>query len=161
MHTHTHARSIHPINKSPAHVLHVAPICMLQLLEYFYSCVYVCVSIVCVCVSVNQRVRQAGLCVCPKAHLVWCDLPQADWCGTVAQMLARLFPTVYVCVCFMSVGECVCVCWGQRSAHSEKTNTSFILRLIPTNTNKNLAVRANRETADTFPLFYFFIFFLF
>lgn len=66
-----------------------------------------------------------------------------------------------VCVCFvMSVGECVCVL--RAADHSEKTNTSFILGLIPKNTNKNLAVRANRETADAFPLFYFFlIFFLF
>lgn len=49
----------------------------------------------CVGERISLRVRQAGWRVCPAAHLVPCHLPQAGWCGTVAQMLVRLFPVAF------------------------------------------------------------------
>lgn len=60
-------------------------------------CVYYIICLrVCMCVCVCKPVGHTGLCVDPRAHLVWSDFLPAGWCGTVAQMLKRLqLPTVF------------------------------------------------------------------
>lgn len=77
--------------------------------------------IMCVDGRMSPRVRQTGLRVCPVAHLLPCDLPQAGWCGTVAQMLARLFPVAF---------------WQGGGGPFRKRNTrSFTLTKISKNTH--------------------------
>lgn len=79
--------SIHFLKRTwqPCHLLTCARVILHGLCAPACLCVLHHLS-ACVC----KPVGHTGLCVDPRAHLVWSDFLPAGWCGTVAQMLQRL-----------------------------------------------------------------------